>query len=558
MNHFDLGTHTMSVTTKSETAQFWFNYGLNWCYGFNQEEGVTCFQKALEYDAECAMAHWGVAYAAGPFYNYAWCDFSDEEARKCTRFCHKHILLAQRYAGNTTAVEKGLIDAIAARIQQPHPVSQSEYDQWDDAYSDAMRAVYKAHPDNHDVAALFAEAMMTRTPWKLWDVHRGEPPPATDTYEILDVLETSIRSLQQQNRKPHPAILHLHIHALEMSNHPERAMESANALQDLCPDAGHLNHMSGHIYVLCGEYEKARMASVKAIRADDMYLDYAGPYNFYTTARCHDLHLMMYICMLSGQYQAAMNAATKICNTLTWDVLSVTGRPQLATTMEGYYSMKMHVLVRFGKWQDIVDTELPPDPDVYCVSTAMHHYAKGIALAALKQHELAETERLRFYESLKRIPASRKFFNNEARTTLAIGEMMLEGEIAYHLGDYDRAFDCLRESVRRDDNLEYSEPWAWMHPPRHALAALLAEQQHYEEAEDIYRTDLGLNDKLQRCAQHPDNVWSLHGLVECLAIRGETTERPLYEEKLQAALSCTDIAITSSCMCRLNTAAAHP
>ena len=104
----------------------------------------------------------------------------------------------------------------------------------------------------------------------------------------------------------------------------------------------------------------------------------------------------------------------------------------------------------------------------------------------------------------------------------------------------------------RDDKLDYSEPWAWMHPPRHALAALLAEQKHYAEAEDVYRTDLGLNDKLQRCAQHPDNVWALHGLVECLTVRGETRDRPALEHKLKLAMAManTDININSSCMCR--------
>ena len=130
---------------------------------------------------------------------------------------------------------------------------------------------------------------------------------------------------------------------------------------------------------------------------------------------------------------------------------------------------------------------------------------------------------------------------------------MLEGEIAYHQGNINKAFDELRESVVRDDNLEYSEPWAWMHPPRHALAALLLEQGHFDEAETVYRTDLGLNDKLQRCAQHPDNVWSLHGLTECLTARGETIEKPEFEKKLALAMANADINITSSCLCRVQT-----
>ncbi|OED42139.1 hypothetical protein AB833_07480 [Chromatiales bacterium (ex Bugula neritina AB1)] len=554
MDRFDLGTHTREITTSSGKAQYWFTYGLNWCYGFNQEEGVTCFQKALEYDPECAMAHWGIAYAAGPFYNYAWCDFSEDEAERCCKLCYQHVERAKFYAKTTTPVEQDLIQALAYRFQKPHRVTQDEFNRWDDDYSNAMRTVYTRHPNDHDVAALFAEAMMTRTPWKLWDVHTGKPPAATDTYEIIDVLERSIASLEEQGSAPHPALLHLHIHALEMSNHPEQAMQSADSLQDLCPDAGHLNHMSGHIYVLCGLYEKARAASVKAIRADDMYLEYAGPHNFYTTARCHDLHLMMYTCMLSGKFKPALHAAERIEKTLSKEVLSVTGRPQLATTMEGYHAMKMHVLVRFGKWRQIIETDLPDDQELYCVSIAMHHYARGIAYATLKNPEAAAVEQQHFHDSLTRIPPPRKFFNNSALSTLGVGEKMLAGEMAYHLGNYHEAFDHLRESVRRDDQLEYSEPWAWMHPPRHALAALLAEQSHYQEAEEVYRTDLGLNNQLQRCARHPDNVWSLHGLVECLKMRGEKIERPLLEKKLKLALAQADCEITSSCMCRHNVA----
>ena len=80
MDRFNLGNHTKQISTQSEQAQYWFNYGLNWCYGFNHEEGVKCFLKALEYDPTCVMAHWGVAYGSGPFYNNTWRQFSVPEA----------------------------------------------------------------------------------------------------------------------------------------------------------------------------------------------------------------------------------------------------------------------------------------------------------------------------------------------------------------------------------------------------------------------------------------------------------------------------------------------
>ena len=553
MDRFNLGENVKQISTPSKEAQKWFNIGLNWCYGFNHEEGVKCFQKALECDPECVMAYWGVAYGAGPFYNNLWRQHSHAEADQTAKFCHDHIQRARRFSHAASDLENALVEALAQRFQEPHRVSGETFDRWDDDYANAMRQVYARHQDDHDVAALFAEAMMTRTAWKLWDVKRDVPADGSDVLEVLEVIERSIAQQDAANTRQHPAILHLHIHATEMSATPERAMRSADILGTLCPDAGHMNHMPGHTYVLCGAYEKAKHASEKAIEADNMYVDYAGPFNFYTTARCHDLHLMMYTCMFLGQFKPAIAAAEQIRATLTKEVLSVKGRPQLAITMEGYYAMKMHVLVRFGRWQDIIDAPLPDDPVLYCVSTAMHHYARGVAQAALKDFDAAEEERRCFHAAVKRIPAARTFFNNTAQATLAVGEKMLEGELEYHKGNHALAYDHLRESVRRNDDLEYTEPWAWMHPPRHALAALLAEQGHFDEAEEVYRTDLGLNTKLQRCAQHPDNVWALHGFVECLRRKGDSDERAAFEPRLALALSKTDVPVTSSCLCRADT-----
>jgi tetratricopeptide (TPR) repeat protein len=295
--------------------------------------------------------------------------------------------------------------------------------------------------------------------------------------------------------------------------------------------------------------------SIKALNANDMFLEYAGRLTYYTVACSHDIHLMMHTCMFLGRYGDAIDAANKMCRMLTYDILSVKDRPKFTMSLEGYYSTRIHVMVRFGRWHDIIREPMPSDPKIYLVTTAMLHYAKGVAHAALKQFPQSHEQRRLFLESLARIPRERRFFNNMAHDVLGVGQKMLDGELQYHLGNHGVAYAHLREAVHRDDNLNYIEPWAWMHPPRHALAALLAEQGHYEEAEQVYRDDLGLSGKIQRCAQHPDNVWALHGLVECLEKRGDAAELPALREKLARAQSLTDIPITSSCMCRTKTAA---
>ncbi len=550
MDRFNLGVHTRKIATTSAEAQRWFDLGLNWCYAFNKNEGIKCFRKAIEADPESVMPHWGVAFGAGPFYNLIWREHGEAEANAATRLGFDHIQRARALRHKATPVENQLVEALACRIQEPHAVLPEEYDRWDDEYANAMRRVYQNFPEDHDVMALLIEALIMRTPRRLWNVKTGKPAKASDVLEALEIIDRSVRLSKDAGQKPHPAVIHLHIHALEMSNTPEWGMESADTLAGMCPDAGHMNHMPGHIYVLCGDYERAKLASDKAIAANDKYLAYAGPLTFYTVACSHDLHLMMHTCMFLGRYKDSLSTADKLCRLLTKEVLSVKDRPKFAMSLEGYHSTRAHVLVRFGRWQEIIDEPLPDDPNLYLITTAMLHYAKAIAHATLKNFRDADGERASFYESLQRIPPQHRFFNNYSHSILAVAAKMLEGEVEYHKGNHEAAYAHLRESVSLDDNLAYIEPWAWMHPPRHALAALLMEQGHYEEAEQVYRDDLGLSGRIQRCAQHPDNVWALHGLVECLQKKGDKKELADLSAKLFKAMQLADVPITSSCMCR--------
>lgn len=544
MDRFNLGTYRRPISTRSTETQRWFDIGLNWCYGFNHEEGIKCFEKALETDPGCAFVHWGIAYAAGPFYNLTWKEHGEAEANSATKRCFEHVQLARAKAANASDVERRLIEALASRFQKPHKVSPQEFEQWDDAYATAMRRVYQDFPDDHDVMALLVEALMMRTVRRLWNLKTGEPAPNSDVVEALEVCERSIRLTQ------HPAILHLHIHLLEMSTMPERGMRSADRLGEMCPDAGHMNHMPGHIYVLCGDYEKAKIASEKAVRANDLYLAYADEPTYYLLGCCHDLHLMMFTCMFLGQYRPALWAADKVRSLVTRDVVAIQDRPKLTQTVEGYHAMKSHVQVRFGRWQEIIDEPVVEEPGLYVLTAAMQHYAKGVAHATLRQFTEAERERVRFHRHVENIPAERRFLSNPTRASLAVGAALLDGELAYHQGRHEEAYPHLRRAVELDDNLSYTEPWAWMHPPRHALAALLLDRGHAQEAEQVYRDDLGLSAKVQRCAQHPDNVWALHGLVECLRRRGESEELPALQARLAAAMAKADVAISSSCLCR--------
>jgi tetratricopeptide (TPR) repeat protein len=348
----------------------------------------------------------------------------------------------------------------------------------------------------------------------------------------------------------HPGLLHIYIHLMEMSPHPQRALKASDALRSLVPDAGHLNHMPTHIDVLCGHYERVVSSNEAAIVADRKFLQREGPLKFYSLYRCHDYHFKIYGAMFLGQYRPAIEAAEEMIATLPEALLQVES-PPMADWLEGFISMKQHVYIRFGKWQEIIDQPLPENQELYCVTTAMLHYSKAVALAASGDVAGAEEEVVLFDQAMERVPDSRYVFNNTCLDILSVAREMMLGEVDYRKGDYESAFARLFKSVELDDNLPYDEPWGWMQPTRHALGALLLEQNRVEDAAAVYRADLGLDATLSRACQHPDNVWSLHGYHECLLRLDRKEEAVIIKNRLDLANGRTDMPVKSSCFCKL-------
>jgi tetratricopeptide (TPR) repeat protein len=336
---------------------------------------------------------------------------------------------------------------------------------------------------------------------------------------------------------------------MELSAHPEAALPLSDHLRGLVPDAGHLQHMPTHLDILCGDYQRAIKSNLDAIRADEKFLERAGPLNFYTLYRCHDYHFCIYAAMFVGQSRIALNTVAQLEASISEELLRIES-PPMADWLEGFLSVRLHVLVRFGLWDDIIALQFPQDRKLYCVTTAMMYYARGIAFAASGKIDLAWECQLMLLESSRHVPSSRTLFNNKCVDILAIATQMLAGEVEYRRGNISRAFDFLRQSIALDDSLPYDEPWGWMQPTRHAYGALLLEQGEVEKAAAVYKADLGLDETLSRPLRHPNNVWALHGYHECLWKLGRAPEASVIGQRLARALEIADVPVRSSCFCR--------
>ncbi len=495
------------------------------------------------------MGHWGIAYASGPFYNKPWHWYGEQERIDAIANCHHHTQQASRLLKHpATEVERALINALCCKHPCDKADSNDPLTQWMQDYADAMQNVYRTFSNDLDVICLAAEALLNLTPWKLWDLNQGVPAENAQTDEAIKVLEHGLALIESTQLEPHPGILHFYIHVYEMSPTPEKALPSANLMRDLCPDAGHLLHMASHIDSLCGDWQNAANANDRAITADRLYLSQRSADEFYMISVVHNFDFKIWASMFLGQFQPALQAADGICD-LVRDHLIIGDTRYLASTLEGYYAGRAHVLVRFGQWQQICDEEMPSHPEAVPITTLLLIYAKAIAFAALGKLEQARHYQREYLNLYQEVPEWHIMANNPTRDILAVGQAMMSGEVEYHAGHHDLGFSYLREACFLSDELNYSEPWPWMHPPRHALGALLLEQNRTEEALICYQDDLGIGNRLPRCAQHPGNIWALHGYSECLVRLGRDHEAAAFKPQLDHLIQQSDVVIRSSCCC---------
>jgi tetratricopeptide (TPR) repeat protein len=515
-----LGSYTRKVTANSPEAQKYFNQGLNFLFGFNHGAAIRSFQEAARLDPACAMAHWGIALACGPHINFPMVPPPAAE------LAWKELALARRNAAHASAVESALIEALTHRYANPQPDDRGPLDR---AYADAMREVWKAHPDDPEVGVFFAEAMMDLRPWDQW-TPEGQPQPGTD--EILATLDAVLKL-----NLNHPFANHLYIHAVEASPHPERADAAADRLRNLQPSLAHNVHMPSHIDIRRGRWQQAIEANLKAVDADRRYRAIAGPpHGFFLMYIAHNEHMLAYAAMMTGQSELAIQHIHAAVAGLSEDFLK-----EYANIGEAFVALPYEVLARFGRWDDIL-AEPGDYPDYMPFTKAFRHAARGIALAAKGDVASARREQIAYLEAAKLVTADEiAAGNNTCQAVLGVATHMLAGEILYRDGQVDEGLAELRAAVKAEDGLHYDEPPSWLLPVRHSLGAALMQERRFVEAEQVYRDDL---------AHAPDNGWSLFGLAQSLHQQGRHEEAAATDARFHAIWAKADMQIKSSCLCQ--------
>ena len=516
------GTYSRAISTDVALTQTYFDQGLRLAWGFYFPESIASYQEALRLDPTHPMPYWGIAHAAGPNPNSRYAQMPDDPRGAGLAAIEAALDRIDR----ATPMEAALINALYVFYDAKSIPDPRERDR---AYLAKMRELNKKHPDDPDVAALYAGSFMSIRRWDYWD-KSGEAKG--ETLAVAEALEHVITT-----GDPHPGVYHLHIHLIEASLEPERAMVSADALEATLPIGGHVVHMPAHIFVRVGDYQRAIDNNLRSLAVDKEFAQHWGDLplpNIGTYPLSHKIHaghaldFVRYAATMQGSSELAIKSAKQMA-----EAISQHGTPM--GRMQKRVAAPWVTLKIFGQWDELLTIESLSNSTPYL--DGILSYVKGSAHIAKGSLDCAQQE----LSNIQRIAQSPDVSVNRAGATataelLALAAHALDGEIKLAEGDLAGAIAAFEKGVALEDTNNYTEPPDWPQSMRLYLGNALLVAGRFEEAEAVFRKDL---------RWHQNNGWSLFGLMKALEAQDKKNEAKVIQKQWSSVWSHADVQMTS-------------
>lgn len=505
------GSHRWVLSSKNDSARFYFNQGMNLYYSFHIIESMASFKKAAKFDPDCALIYWAQALAYGPNIN----DMGYAASPDALAATEKAIALSS----GASIREKALIDAMSVRYTADSTdVNRQQLNQ---AYTAKMAALFKQYPQDGDIGTLYADAMMLEHPWDLWTID-GKPKPWTP--RIQEVLERVL-----QSDPDNPGANHYYIHVMEPSPFAAKALTSADRLGHLTPGLSHTVHMPSHIYLRTGHYQKGVQVNRDAVSR------YKANLPLFPAARgadflylIHNLHMQTNTAMLMGQADLSIHSAKELEQSIPKPYLKMTG--PLGSLIQYIYYTHLLVDLRFGRWSEILATPEPPAEQTY--ARVLWNMSRGIALVRMKQTAEAKVALGKIDELMKDSVLAIPFSPfSPALDGARVARELLNGSIQMAEKNTSLAIAAFEKAVATEAAMVYNEPRDWLLNPRHYLADALLQAGSTAKARQVLQDDLAVNN---------NNFWALCGLLKIAKAEKKKTEADQLLQKIKTTFPKTN------------------
>ncbi len=450
-----------SGATEAQTA---FLTGMKALHSFEFEDAGEAFREAQAIDPDFGLAYWGEALS----YNHPLWSEQDRDAAHAA--LARYAPTPQDRANKTpSGREKGLMEAVDVLYGSGDKLSR------DIAYSEAMRHLHEAFPEDDEIATLYALSL-------LGTVRRG------DKGFGRQVRAGAIAMAVFARNPKHPGAAHFIIHAFDDPEHAILALPAAKVYAEIAPAAPHALHMPSHIFVQLGMWEDVVASNDASYTAALDHVERKGLAR--GRSEFHSLQWYHYGQLQLGNEAMAQWALDEVFRTLE----TFPGKRVRTGTMR---MLARHTL-ETERWSEF-DHGILTDADR---NHSALQLAAGLSAAYTGKLDAAEI-------ALANIRNSRKRFGGNASTAyrariIAVEEKELEAALALAQGDDDAAEDFLVEATALEAELNTpSGPPLPMKPAHEMYGEYLLARGRLEEAAEQF------NKALERT---PNRTKSVRGL----------------------------------------------
>ncbi len=482
----------LKVNTSSPQAQRYFDQGLAMYYSYNFAEAARSFYQATQLDPKCSICYWGEALSLAECIQDPG-DFWDKLAGVA-------ITNAQNHIEGSSIKETAVIEALTNAVS-PKGLDLKRY-------AENMERLHERYLDDPDITTLYVKAQMNAIGKD--DKQRKQ--------NVLQTIKNALRRTPQ-----HPGLNHLNIHAVEAYGSAQEALESADRLPNLLPGSGHLQHMPAHIYYDLGRYHDASLANQNGIDADIKLFRQGGLLlqefaNFYL----HNYYYYFSSLVMEGRFNDAINLSQDILAKL-----NTKERPSTPYLIDVFTSVPYLLIARFGKWDLLDNTQIPPATLPY--STGAWEYATGLQKLHSNDNEGAKKALNKVRTQIIKLEKGSKQ-DKKLALLLRLAALDIASQLSVKNKNYSAALRMLQKAIRLQNEVNIAM-LPWYLPMKQALGNVLLQASQSVEAEKVFSEDL---------KDHPNNGWSLRGLMLSQQLQGKTSEAEVTRKALNNAWKYSD------------------
>jgi len=442
-----LGTVSFPISCES-TVQQEFNRGVALLHSFAYKAAGDAFRSVAKQDAQCAIAHWGVAMTYfhqlwGPPLSPATVPIAKEEIQRARAIAsgsereRKFInALGLVYEGNSTV---------------PYTTRVSKYE-------GAMRDLAAQYKDDTEAQVFYALALLAAaSPLDKSHVRQKQ---------AADVLKPLYRRYPQ-----HPGIPHYLIHAYDNAELAPRGLLAARVYSKIAPSAPHALHMPSHIFTRLGLWEDSIASNIAAREAAHQQGD--------TAQELHAMDYLVYAYLQSGRDKQAgqiVQQLRSIATVKTGDFIM-----QYAST-----AMPVRYAVEQSQWADAASIVPAAGAPPQVVAIAVWARGLGFARTGRVANARAEIDNLRQIENQLRSSGIDYWATQVKLLRLEVMAWSAQAD-----SKRDEAVALMRKAADEEDEIEKLPVTPGpIIPGREQLGYLLLEQNRPDLAAKEFETAL--------------------------------------------------------------------